>query len=135
MKRGMSRAKWFVDHKGQRWRVPRTAERLRLHMFKNHAALRDFVLHRDGYACRRCRARYAPFTIDHVVSIRNGGNHHPSNLQTLCKACNDHKARYEDRGLAARKDTAHGSRASKTNAGDVVPRAVGQDAGDDSLHV
>lgn len=88
---------WWVDHMGKRWRVPNTRDRLRCHFIKGHGALRAFVFHRDGYACKRCSSRN-DLVLDHVLSRRNGGRHHPDNLQRLCKPCNDRKSNYEDRG-------------------------------------
>ena len=96
-KRGILK-KWWTDHTGKRWRLPNTLGRLRPHQIVCHGALRTFVFMRDGYMCRNCR-RDSELVVDHIVSWRNGGSHHPDNLQTLCKACNDRKARYHDRGL------------------------------------
>lgn len=35
--------------------------------------------------------------VDHIVSRRNGGSHHPSNLQALCDPCNSAKVGLVDR--------------------------------------
>lgn len=87
---------WWRDHDGQRWRVPNGKHRLRPHQIPGHAALRAFVFKRDGYRCVRCGAD-SPLVLDHEVSRRNGGTHHPDNLQTLCKTCNSSKVTHEDR--------------------------------------
>ena len=75
-------------------------------------ALIRFVFQSDHYVCQTCGAKwehpnpdydgsYLPVTnhskkhtlvVDHIVSIRNGGSHHPNNLQTLCVGCNSIKA-------------------------------------------
>ena len=96
-KRGLLK-KFWTDHTGKSWRLPNTIGRLRPHQIECHAALRTFVFTRDSYMCRKCR-RDGELVVDHIVSWRNGGTHHPDNLQTLCKPCNDRKARYHDRGL------------------------------------
>ncbi len=89
---------WWIDHEGRTWRVPNVRDRLRPHQIKGHAALRAFVFCRDGGRCVRCGS--SEELPDHIVSRRNGGSHHPSNLQCLCKRCNDRKSNYEDRGRA-----------------------------------
>lgn len=51
---------------------------------------RVLVLTRDGYRCRECGSP-ANLQIDHITPIAAGGSDDPSNLQTLCAACNGHK--------------------------------------------
>jgi 5-methylcytosine-specific restriction endonuclease McrA len=103
----------WADHEGKTWKTPQILGRLRFRI-PCHAALRAFVFKRDGYACLRCgdRATVVPdgytgrealgsknhcLVLDHIVSRRNGGSHHPSNLQTLCDSCNAAKVTSEDR--------------------------------------
>ena len=64
-----------------------------------HRALREFVIHRDGGRCKRCGSREL-LVADHILSRRNGGAHHPNNLQCLCDSCNSRKAGREDSGRA-----------------------------------
>lgn len=64
-----------------------------------HRALRDFIIARDG-KCAHCGAK-ENLIADHVVSRRNGGAHHPSNMQALCQSCNSIKANTTDRHLGA----------------------------------
>lgn len=90
----------WTDHHGKAWKVPQIIGRLKPGKCPGHAALRDFVIHRDGGACKRCRST-ENLVADHVVSRRNGGSHHPSNLQCLCQSCNSTKANVEDRGRPA----------------------------------
>lgn len=97
---------WWRDNEGRRWRVPNGKHRLRPHQIPGHAALRSFVFLRDGFACVRCGAkpsREIAIVLDHIVSRRNGGTHHPDNLQTLCVRCNASKVTHEDksRGVPA----------------------------------
>lgn len=87
----------WTDHAGRRWKVPAIKDRLRVHQIKGHAALKAHVICRDGGVCRQCGSA-DDLTLDHVVSKRNGGTHHPDNLQALCKPCNDAKSNYQDRG-------------------------------------
>ena len=60
-----------------------------------HRALRDFVIARDG-RCVFCGAT-DDLVADHIISRRNGGPHHPSNMQALCQSCNSIKANTTDR--------------------------------------
>lgn len=52
------------------------------------------VLERDGFACQACGIRPANtrrgdgLHVDHVVPVSRGGTNDPSNLRTLCAACN-----------------------------------------------
>lgn len=96
-KKKQSRHTFWVDHAGKSWRVPVIKDRLRVHQIAGHAALKAHVLCRDGGRCRQCGSS-EELVLDHVVSRRNGGSHHPDNLQTLCKPCNDAKSNYQDRG-------------------------------------
>lgn len=43
-----------------------------------------------GVACLRCHSTDKP-TWDHVVPLARGGQHHPRNLQPLCRPCNEKK--------------------------------------------
>lgn len=83
---------FWVDHNGRSWIVPQIKGRLKM-CIPAHNALREFILHRDNYTCRHCgnqdRLR---LVADHIVSRRNGGSHHPDNMQCLCGSCNARKA-------------------------------------------
>jgi 5-methylcytosine-specific restriction enzyme A len=48
--------------------------------------LRDQILARDRWTCRRCGERASH--IDHITPIAAGGTDHPANLQALCGVCN-----------------------------------------------
>lgn len=50
--------------------------------------VRQYVLHRDGYACRFCGAKGTgiKFHVHHLESRKTGGNA-PDNLITICKKC------------------------------------------------
>lgn len=45
------------------------------------------VFARDGYACVSCGSR-VDLTADHVHAVSLDGTNVPSNLRTLCRACN-----------------------------------------------
>lgn len=87
---------YWTDHKGQSWKVPQILGRLKPGKCPGHAALREFVIQRDGGKCKRC-ASTVNLIADHILSRRNGGSHNPTNLQCLCDSCNARKANREDR--------------------------------------
>lgn len=81
---------YWTDHHGNQWRVPQIKGRLKMRI-PSHRALREFVIFRDGGACVWCGATHL-LVADHIVSRRNGGAHHPNNMQCLCDSCNARKA-------------------------------------------
>lgn len=92
----------WTDRLGVARRTIRTNGRLRASKFPLHEALRAFVYERDGNRCVLCG--YVPqpndclrgptfcLELDHIISRRNGGSHHPDNLQVLCNSCNSRKS-------------------------------------------
>ena len=86
----------WTDHKGRTWKVPQIIGRLKPGKCAGHAALREFVIDRDGGKCKRWGST-EDLIADHILSRRNGGSHHPNNLQCLCHSCNARKAGLEDR--------------------------------------
>lgn len=54
------------------------------------------VLARDGFTCRYCGARAGQvgveLAVDHVISVKDGGDDHPDNLVTACRRCNGGKS-------------------------------------------
>jgi 5-methylcytosine-specific restriction endonuclease McrA len=89
-------SEYWTDLSGRSWKVPEIIGRLKPGKCPGHAALRDFVIVRDGSKCKRCPST-KDLIADHIVSRRNGGSHHPNNLQCLCQPCNARKAGKEDR--------------------------------------
>jgi 5-methylcytosine-specific restriction endonuclease McrA len=81
---------FWIDHQGKSWIVPQIKGRLKMRI-PSHRALRDFVIHRGGGSCKHCGATEL-LVADHIVSRRNGGSHHPDNMQCLCDSCNARKA-------------------------------------------
>lgn len=86
---------YWIDHLGRVWKVPTIIGRLKPGKLPGHRALRDFVLRRARFACECCGYEgddHNSLVADHIVSRRNGGAHHPDNLQCLCQSCNSRKA-------------------------------------------
>lgn len=69
---------------------------LKFQKCKAHGALRELVFARDNNTCQNCGAKAQ--SLDHIISRRNGGSHHPKNLQALCWSCNSGKAALVDTG-------------------------------------
>ncbi len=84
----MSRDYW-TDQNGKSWIVPTIIGRLKMRI-PSHRALREFVIFRDK-VCQWCGSG-TDLIADHILSRRNGGEHHPDNLQALCQSCNSRKS-------------------------------------------
>lgn len=80
--------KTWIDFDGREWKTPTIRGRLKMRI-PCHAALRRYIRLRDK-ACQWCGAQ-SDLIADHIVSRKNGGSHHPSNLQALCQSCNSAK--------------------------------------------
>lgn len=83
----------WVDDDGIVYLTPRTSCRLK-YRHRTAKALCEYVWRRDGGCCVRCHRRGSPdvwIQVDHVIALRAGGAHHPSNLQLLCNHCNSQK--------------------------------------------
>lgn len=78
--------------------VRRTAQEIRARYSHHHQSLlvpssRFAILKRDGYRCRLCGASSrngadVQLEVDHITPRARGGTNDPSNLWTLCFACN-----------------------------------------------
>src|SRR5262245_26201970 len=97
-----SMQEFWTDQHGKTWKVPSAARTLQFNVHL-HNVLRCFIYYRDHYTCQICglaacvipenydgsrtlwagQAGKTFLVIDHKVSRRNGGTHHPENLQTL----------------------------------------------------
>lgn len=84
----------WVDAAGVVRRTPRGRFALQARI-PSHLVLREFVIARDG-KCQWC-GRLDDLVADHIISVRNGGAHHPLNLQALCQSCNSSKSNLVDR--------------------------------------
>lgn len=92
---------FWIDHKQRRWKTPTIKGRLKMKV-PCHRALREFVIHRDGYKCVECGSTdILQLVADHILSRRNGGAHHPSNMQCLCNSCNSRKSGLVDSKVKA----------------------------------
>lgn len=79
----------WTDDRGRAWKVPTIRGRLKCGKVPLHRELREYVIRRD-VSCRWCGST-EDLVADHIVSRRNGGSHHPDNLQALCQSCNSRK--------------------------------------------
>lgn len=60
--------------------------------------VRKYVFSRDSYQCQSCGKtnRETELTIDHIIALARGGTNDISNLQTLCRSCNQQKKHHFD---------------------------------------
>lgn len=60
--------------------------------------VRKYVFERDLYHCKSCGKTdlETNLTIDHIVALARGGQNDISNLQTLCRTCNQEKTDHLD---------------------------------------
>ena len=66
--------------------------------------VKAYVLHRDGYQCKKCKTKKDKLHVHHVVFRSNGGTDTPSNLITLCEDCHDrlHNGEFEIKGIRSK---------------------------------
>ena len=58
--------------------------------------LRQLVRRRAAYRCEYCQLREnelaeIAFHVEHIIALKHGGSHDPSNLALACDRCNFHK--------------------------------------------
>jgi len=109
---GIVAPQFWIDSRGASWPVLTIRGRIKFR-YPAALALRVHVFTRDRFTCQVCgeTAKLAGeydgseppalpsgrhLVLDHVLSRRNGGSHHPGNLQALCDACNARKASLVD---------------------------------------
>lgn len=61
-------------------------------------AVRQYVFERDNYQCQSCAKTklQTELTIDHIIALARDGQNDISNLQTLCRSCNQQKKHHLD---------------------------------------
>lgn len=60
--------------------------------------VRKYVFQRDNYQCKACGQTQleTELNIDHIIPLARGGSNDISNLQTLCRTCNQSKKHHLD---------------------------------------
>ncbi|MES2198549.1 MAG: RNA-guided endonuclease IscB, partial [Chlamydiota bacterium] len=56
---------------------------------KDFYNIKQYVLHRDGYTCQKCKQEKLKLHVHHIVFRSNGGTNSPDNLITLCHLCHE----------------------------------------------
>jgi 5-methylcytosine-specific restriction enzyme A len=61
-------------------------------------SVRKYVFDRDNHQCQSCGKTHqeSALEIDHILALAAGGTNDISNLQTLCKTCNNRKGKHFD---------------------------------------
>ena len=59
--------------------------------------IRERILLRDGYACRRCGRVSVDLFVDHVVPLHLGGAESDENRQSICGECHRLKSEQEEK--------------------------------------
>lgn len=57
--------------------------------------VRQYVFQRDHCQCKSCGSS-TQLEIDHIIPLAKGGTNDISNLQTLCRTCNQRKKHHLD---------------------------------------
>ena len=90
-------AKTLQELRGQPW-CPSKETRMnylkRRHQADYHIKkpeVREYIFSRDNHQCVECSSS-EDLTIDHIISVYQGGSDNDDNLQTLCNRCNAGKA-------------------------------------------
>ncbi len=70
------------------------------------ASVKNYVLERDRCQCQSCgqAGLEANLEVDHIIPLALGGSNDLSNLQTLCRSCNQRKKHYLDPRFQRRFD-------------------------------
>lgn len=79
-----------AKRKNDEWRESYEFRRQQACAFTSNQTTRKKIFKRDGRNCKHCGSDKFP-TIDHIVSVRDGGGNGLENLQVLCRSCNSKK--------------------------------------------
>jgi len=60
--------------------------------------IRERILLRDEYTCRRCGRVSRDLEIDHITPLHMGGAESDENRQSLCPECHEKKTAEEEKG-------------------------------------
>lgn len=60
--------------------------------------IRERILLRDEYTCRRCGRVSVDLEVDHIVPLHLGGAESDENRAAICKACHEIKTAEEEKG-------------------------------------
>ncbi len=66
-----------------------------------------YIVDRDAYCCKGCRAKNVPLQVHHIIFRSNGGTNIHNNLVSLCKECHEKVHRGELKFLARKSVTKH----------------------------
>lgn len=66
--------------------------------------VRAYVFQRDNYHCQSCgkKPTQTGLEVDHIIPIAKGGSNDISNLQSLCRRCNQQKKHHFDQRFRRR---------------------------------
>ena len=56
---------------------------------KDFYNVKQYVLHRDGYCCKKCGKDKTELHVHHIIFRCNGGTNSPDNLIILCETCHN----------------------------------------------
>ena len=74
--------------------------------------IRERILLRDEYTCRRCGLVSVDLEVDHVVPLHLGGRESDENRESLCSSCHQAKSAAEEAGRTGKETAADSSRFS-----------------------
>lgn len=72
--------------------------------------IRERILLRDEYTCRRCGLVSVDLEVDHIVPLHLGGRESDENRQAICRACHHAKSAAEEAGRTGKEASPNSSR-------------------------
>lgn len=92
--------------KREEYRVEKQNKRAYKKNIKDRLTINDWIHSLDvhGFSCARCKSKGILLTLDHIVSMCNGGtNEGPQNIQPLCSSCHEIKSIMENKQKGNKK--------------------------------